>query len=135
MHMSMGGVIKLFFHKFEDLQKSFIASPMPMSIQESLKQKMLKSLSLDVTKQQLISGIGRMPQPITKPLIASSNFLEFSYEIVTSTYYHASLCFMTTVQYNIQYSLPISTPFSLLASNSYYSTFGGHSYAFKTMKV
>ena len=97
MHMSMGGVIKLFFHKFEDLQKSFIASPMPMSIQESLKQKMLKSLSLDVTKQQLISGIGRMPQPITKPLIASSNFLEFSYEIVTSTYYHASLCFMTTV--------------------------------------
>ena len=38
-----------------------------------------------------------MPQPITKPLIASSNFLEFSYEIVTSTYYHASLCFMTTV--------------------------------------
>ena len=40
-----------------------------------------------------------MPQPITKPLIASSNFLEFSYEIVTSTYYHASLCFMTTVQH------------------------------------
>ena len=39
-----------------------------------------------------------MPQPITKPLIASSNFLEFSYEIVTSTYYHASLCFMTTVR-------------------------------------
>ena len=38
-----------------------------------------------------------MPQPITKPLIASSNFLEFRYEIVTSTYYHASLCFMTTV--------------------------------------
>ena len=58
----MGGVIKLFFHKFEYLQKSFIASPMPMSTQESLKQKMLKSLSLDVTKQQLISGIGRMPQ-------------------------------------------------------------------------
>ena len=94
MDMGMGGVIKLFFHKFEYLQKSFIASPMPMSIQESLKQKMLKSLSLDVTKQQLISGIGRMPQPITKPLIASSNFLEFSYEIVTSTYYHTSLCFM-----------------------------------------
>ena len=42
-----------------------------------------------------------MPQPITKPLIASSNFLEFSYEIVTSTYYHASLCFMTTVNYDI----------------------------------
>ena len=102
MHMSMGGVIKLFFHKFEYLQKSFIASPMPMSIQESLKQKMLKSLSLDVTKQQLISGIGRMPQPITKPLIASSNFLEFSYEIVTSTYYHASLCFMTTVCCNFK---------------------------------
>ena len=40
-----------------------------------------------------------MPQPITKPLIASSNFLEFSYEIVTSTYYHASLCFMTTVHW------------------------------------
>ena len=97
MDMGMGGVIKLFFHKFEYLQKSFIASPMPMSTQESLTQKMLKSLSLDVTKQQLISGIGRMPQPITKPLIASSNFLEFRYEIVTSTYYHASLCFMTTV--------------------------------------
>ena len=101
MHMSMGGVIKLFFHKFEDLQKSFIASPMPMSIQESLKQKMLKSLSLDVTKQQLISGIGRMPQPITKPLIASSDFLKYRYEIVTSSYYHASLCFMTTVEKGI----------------------------------
>ena len=43
-----------------------------------------------------------MPQPITKPLIASSNFLEFSYEIVTSTYYHASLCFMTTVDIGLQ---------------------------------
>jgi len=105
----MGGVIKLFFHKFEDLQKSFMASPMPMSIQESLKQKMLKSLSLDVTKQQLISGIGRMPQPITKPLIASSNFLEFSYEIVISTYYHASLCFMTTVEPNISKLLMLCT--------------------------
>ena len=42
-----------------------------------------------------------MPQPITKPLIASSNFLEFRYEIVTSTYYHASLCFMTTVRQGV----------------------------------
>ena len=41
MDMGMGGEIKLFFHKFEYLQKSFIASPMPMSTQESLKQKML----------------------------------------------------------------------------------------------
>ena len=43
-----------------------------------------------------------MPQPITKPLIASSNFLEFRYEIVTSTYYHASLCFMTPVPAGFQ---------------------------------
>ena len=42
--MGMGGVIKLFFHKFEYLQKSFIASPMPMSTQESLKQKNVKIL-------------------------------------------------------------------------------------------
>ena len=42
-----------------------------------------------------------MPQPITKPLIASSNFLKFRYEIVASSYYHASLCFMTTVEKGI----------------------------------
>ena len=41
--MGMGGEIKLFFHKFEYLQKIFKASPMPMSPQESLKGSKGKS--------------------------------------------------------------------------------------------
>ena len=70
---------------------------MPMSPQESLKGSKGKSQSLDVTKQLLLSVIGRMPQNFTKPLNPSTKFFEFKYEIVTSTYYYAFLCFVTTV--------------------------------------
>ena len=49
----------------------------------------------------MLSVIGRMPQNFTKPLNPSTKFFEFSYKIVTSTYYHAFLCFVTSVLWGL----------------------------------
>ena len=68
MDMGMGGEIKLFFHKFEYLQKSFIVSPMPMSTQESLKKNVkIQMLQNSETFRRDDSIIGHL---VTSPSFA-----------------------------------------------------------------